>query len=482
MRFFLRLLFFSIGSLIQPINAFQSAEISPSLLAFADHFSKEPSAKALALFPQTIQEIEIFTTQAIETFRKDQLAFIENSKNSLTYDGIVSSLDQMLQIFYWKKTTLVFLSLTTSDPLLLDKAAQEVKRFDAASNAFENNPILSDICIAYAYKALSAQLTPSQNYLLIKLLKSLPPNQFPEELYQALSKNPMEAWTYVKGESSERLLEKKISILNWNVCFFDQGLSMIFGGVLPWQDRLSRICDLLKKQNSDIICLQEIFSREAAEKLYHQLKDTYAHFYVNIGPIQYGFNQQTYGVSSGLFVASKYPLDSVAFTPYNTNESPPYRWYGFFSAKLNGSFPIRIVTTHLHPGSSSEDLSYRARQIKAIDASIQDKIPTFICGDFNIERMSTEYTASLLPYFINFYDNSQWTCLELRDYWWKAKQNADLFYSKYQSPEWIDYFLQSRKTLPSGSIKSSPILVNDPHDPAAALSDHQAILTSITLN
>ncbi len=38
----------------------------------------------------------------------------------------------MLQTFYWKKITLTFLNLTTSNQLLLDKAAQEVKRFDEA--------------------------------------------------------------------------------------------------------------------------------------------------------------------------------------------------------------------------------------------------------------------------------------------------------------------------------------------------------------
>lgn len=481
---YIHFLFISITPLIAAENKSTFTVIDHPLPNSSDNLYKDQSAKAVAIFPHTIIDIENFTTQAIETFQKDQQIFIEKTKYSLNYDNVVISIDHMLRTFYWKKTILSFLCLTTSDSLLLDKVAQEVKRFNAALIDFENNLTISDICIAYANKTLLEPLTPTKNYLLLKLLDSIPSKKRPNNLYEELFKRPTQAWTYVQGEASETLLKEEISILNWNVCFFDQGLSMVFGGVLPWQDRLSRISAFLKKQNSDLICLQEVFSPEAEEKLYHELKDTYAHFYINIGPIQYGFNPQTHGVSSGLFVASKVPLHDITFTPYGTTESPQYRWYGFFSAVLKSRSLIRIMTTHLHPGSSSEDLAYRANQMKAIDASIRDKIPTFICGDFNIERMSTEYKENLQSYFINYYDSSEWTCLELRDYWWKAKQNAHTFYSKYSFPEWIDYFLQSRKNSSASisSIQSLPILVNDPHDPAAALSDHQAIHTSIILN
>ena len=88
---------------------------------------------------------------------------------------------------------------------------------------------------------------------------------------------------------------------------------MLFGGVLPWENRVDRIALFLKKSEADILFLQEVFSTTAGNQLYSKLKEQYAHFYLHIGPKISGFDAKNFGIPSGLFVASKYPLENPHF-------------------------------------------------------------------------------------------------------------------------------------------------------------------------
>jgi endonuclease/exonuclease/phosphatase family metal-dependent hydrolase len=196
----------------------------------------------------------------------------------------------------------------------------------------------------------------------------------------------------------------------------------------------------------------------------------------------FGFDEQSFGIPSGLFFASKYPINNPVFQPYNFQETPKNRAYGFFSAEImDHETPIaKIITTHLQPNSTEEDLQYRHGQIQAIVKKSHNMIPTFVCGDLNIEKDSVEYKKELEPYFIDYYHDSNWTCCELRDFWWKANQNINQF-QKFESPlETIDYFLQMKSSRFSPlEVETRIFPVNFLDNPQDSLSDHQMMISQI---
>ena len=271
-----------------------------------------------------------------------------------------------------------------------------------------------------------------------------------------------------------------MTVLNWNVCALDHQLSLLFGGVVPWQDRIEKIAKQIVKLAPDVICLQEMFAPEASQVLVRKLRSSYAHFYVQMGPHPAGFSLETLGIPSGLFVASKYPLSHPCFVPYGAGRSPAYRSYGVFSAELSseGRKIGKLITTHLQPGSTEADQNYRSLQMKLIhEMTHQASCPVFLCGDFNIERKSQEFTRLLSAYEPSSYLWGNWTCCELRNYWGKAQRDLTSFLALPLYKEWLDYFF----CLPTSWVqaKVEVVPVNDVHHPEEALSDHQILFATL---
>jgi endonuclease/exonuclease/phosphatase family metal-dependent hydrolase len=452
----------------------------------------EPAAthSVLKSFPSTVEEVEQFQKLASSEFEEARKLFKEQSASRLNYHTLLSW-NKLVETLVSKQVILTYLPLTTSKSAVLEKAKLAAQYLDQkVDEACRDEKVIS-LFLAYAKQAEG--LNPSQIYVLNKFLESmvegLPPSHpLMKEalaLYSKLSLKETLPFTYAKGDAVEKTLpaDKKIVILSWNVCCFNEGISMLFGGVLPWQNRMDRLAAKLEKSEADLICLQEVFSREAAEALTLKLKKKYAHFYLNIGPKVYGFDKAAFGIPSGLFIASKYPLSHPTFRPYDAEETPKIRGYGFFSAEIKSQkgTTARLIATHLQPGSTAQDRQFRHNQLQALLNSMDSKTPTFIFGDLNIERDSEEYLKEITPHFVNRYRGSDWTCCELRNYWWKAEENVNKFLALGLLPEWIDYFLclKNHSYESVKSVDASIFSVNQPSNPKESLSDHQGIVTSI---
>ncbi len=90
----------------------------------------------------------------------------------------------------------------------------------------------------------------------------------------------------------------------------------------PWRDRLGALTALIRSTNADVVCLQEVHPDDAIQELYHALKDQYSYFYGAIGPRFLGFDLSALGLPSGLFVASKYPVENPEFSLYKNVAFP----------------------------------------------------------------------------------------------------------------------------------------------------------------
>jgi endonuclease/exonuclease/phosphatase family metal-dependent hydrolase len=350
----------------------------------------------------------------------------------------------------------------------------------------QDSKVLSSM-LSSMEESLKVGALPFERYLMNKILSSMQDTSHSKQariLQDSLADSITTPFFYVKGGKKEKSFfwRKKLTLLSWNVCLFNENLSMLFGGVLPWKDRIDRIVAKIQTVDPDILCLQEVFSPQAGKELVQKLSSQYAHFYMQIGARPAGFSLESLGISSGLFVASKYPLNNVNFTPYTQEQTPAFRGYGFFSADIYNKKKMlgHLIATHLQPGCEKEDMRYRAAQMASICASLQDvKSPVFLCGDFNIEKNSPEAEV-FKNYEQSHYKGLSWTCCELRSYWWKAKENVAEFCLMPLEKEWLDYFLGwNLATEKNITMRTQVHIVNDPQKPQEALSDHQMLETHI---
>ena len=191
---------------------------------------------------------------------------------------------------------------------------------------------------------------------------------------------------------------RMVSICSYNV------------GMFSHQSKVSRIkqiknvSEFLKKENPDIICIQEFFVSD--KTLINSNFSEYPYKYFHLFPLKTGsrFGNITY---------SKYPIvksDNIIFKR-STNLC-------IYSDIKIGSDTIRLYNTHLESNnisftslikklSNTQDKSgeiidihdklaltnkRRANQVDAVfDSAVQSRYPTIICGDFNDTPISYTY-------------------------------------------------------------------------------------------
>ncbi len=443
----------------------------------------------LKRFPCSTKEVVDFTETALKDFDTEFLEFTNQSLNHLDFTKTVTRWGNIIEPLFTKGVILSYLPLTTSNLDVMQKADSEVKQIQQKLWIAMNDPKALSIFLTFAKDKKNWQaMPPYQVYTVNHILENIegPLKEEALSIQSALSAYKMQSFMYFLGDGKEKTLPKnqEITLLSWNVCLLEGGISMLFGGVIPWQQRIERILSKLTQLDPDVLCLQEVFAPEAGVTLIEKLKSKYAHFYYNMGPNPIGFSVETLGIPGGLFVASKYPLKEGNFIPFKKEETPSCRTYGFFTADIcNKDKPLaRLITTHLQPGSLEKDKEYRALQSKAILASLEKvNLPTLLCGDFNIIKNTPEAEELFKSYESSPYLGLDFTCCELRDYWWKAKQNVTAFKALPPDKEWLDYFFylkNSSKIRPNLTTKILP--ASDLTHPEEALSDHQILFTKVT--
>jgi hypothetical protein len=420
--------------------------------------------------PVSAEEVTLYADHTIAQFEEAMTTFKNLSSSERNFQNTVVAWNIMMESVWAKTITLAVLSLAVSDDLVLFKAQRELlflmAKLQGACRDLEALQIIKE----FANSSQAKKLNAGEAYQLSTLLASGGVDW---------SLKGMLPYTALKGKV-DPVEKEEVTVLNWNVCFFPSSLSLLFGGVLPWEDRIEGVANQIIESKADIVCLQEMFSAQAGEKLYRLLEKEYAYFYINIGLKPFGFNSDEIGLSSGLFVASKVEVKNPQFIPFQ--KTPTIRGYGLFSIDIS---PIgNLITTHLNPGSDPVDLEYRKEQIQEILTFIETEKKshsTFLCGDLNIERNSSEYKEVIEPKFNDPYFGKGWTCLELRNYWWKAGQNVEKFKALGFSYESIDYFICPKGKKNRCSVTTNLIQVNDPMHPEKALSDHQAMFSTLKL-
>lgn len=207
-------------------------------------------------------------------------------------------------------------------------------------------------------------------------------------------------YIFTKGNAPTKTLpeDRTFTLLSWNICCVGGGYAITNGGVMPWSYRIDDIANRIIEKDADVNCIYETFDVESAFVLCEKLQQKgYSHFYYNMG-------QGTFGITSGIFVASKYEIQNPEFTPYpletlvgRTKNAAK----GLFSFDLVSSATsfAHVITTHLQhseqPGSpTEEEFAARRAQMEIVMQKVnqvRDKC-LVVTGDLNLDDV--EYRSS----------------------------------------------------------------------------------------
>lgn len=299
-----------------------------------------------------------------------------------------------------------------------------------------------------------------------------------------LSTNP---YIHIKNEANLKTIDKIRSLLQLNCCLTAGGFSKLFGGiVLSNDDRVLKIAEMIKQNDPDLVCLQEVSDIKDAFKLYNELSNKYGDFYFNIGSTPFILQN-----NSGLFVASKMALENPevhSFADISGAESMVNKCFFLFSTN-NANF----ITTHLSPShddskpTAQEDLVRSQEQqrilLAAKQRSANNKKPTYVSGDFNINWKSDQYKQGLLFTEGKDYYNKNRSEVFTQDATCETEYLIDRnwHHKKDTKPQQLilDYFLSFFDSN-YASVKTHKIATFDTERPEEAISDHSALLSTIS--
>lgn len=286
---------------------------------------------------------------------------------------------------------------------------------------------------------------------------------------------------YIAGEGREQETNKRLSLLTFNVCMYESGLPMVFGGVMPARERVKKLAAFLEDADADVVLLQEM-SLGAAKRLFSLLKEKYAHVYTNIGPAF----AWIYSIGPELMILSKAPLTEQPpeFVPYKA-EGSSYK-LGFFCLEtplcwiINAHFPGK---NYLSASGQKELLQEIVQKMKDLKAKTGK--PCILAGDLNIRRTGQEdddYTVSgLQEMFYDYYTQKHTECCAetstctnlLLPRLLGEEDPADCH---YEIDDYILVDMESWKEKKIG-IETVELIQPDPAEfshPKKALSDHKA--------
>jgi endonuclease/exonuclease/phosphatase family metal-dependent hydrolase len=300
-----------------------------------------------------------------------------------------------------------------------------------------------------------------------------------------LSLNP---YIHLKGQVAvQKLTGKKCSIFQQNTCLTAGGFSLPFGGIpLPNGQRVEIIAEMIRKNDPDLVCLQEVSDLKDALSFYEKLNDKYGEFFLNIGATPFILQN-----NSGLFIASKLGVERPEFQSFSEIEGTERMVNKGFFSFLNewGHF----ISTHLSPSHddlkpTESEIETRRKEQEELLAFVQnrnakDRKTCFILGDFNINWNSSEYRSSLL--FKEGKDKYNQGRSEVTEK--EATAETDYLIDRNWRHEKevkpvhliLDYFLSFFQKEGELHISSQKVDTFDLQNPEGAISDHVALKTDI---
>ncbi|MGB7977965.1 MAG: endonuclease/exonuclease/phosphatase family protein [Chlamydiales bacterium] len=283
----------------------------------------------------------------------------------------------------------------------------------------------------------------------------------------ALQKN---GYTHVRGDLPEATLtDGRAKLMTWNVCGIGAGLHYDHGGVNHWSSRVDEISAKIIAENPDVLVLQEIYDTAFAEALIQKLKSHYAHIYFHLGP-------NTLGSVGGGMVLTKCAVHSFSSASFDNNSWQLNRTLACLEIKASPEALVpcaRIIGTHLIDENYNKQME-QWTQIKNFFETQEQKIPTVLLGDLNLERDKPMEGGLLGVDLEHSYVGLEPTrTAKLLEQWDK---------NLVDSGDFIDYISRFIKDCPDAVQLKDAHLVKaytDDYDTTTASSDHNALAATL---
>lgn len=210
--------------------------------------------------------------------------------------------------------------------------------------------------------------------------------QFREELRAFFLKHSM-----VTGPAPDAKAQTTLKILTWNVQMLPE-LRRVDSLNKRQNERVAWIADYLKQQDADVLCLQEMFDKQALRSLVDSLRQTYPY----IVPPQYG--RSRWLLSNGVLFMSRIPIKYLGHTVFPEGkgiEKLTAKGSCLIEGRKDG-LHFQIAGTHFPTGKQR----YKDRALEALGKPLLEKYrrpgtPQLLAGDLNTAKGKPEFDALL---------------------------------------------------------------------------------------
>ena len=477
------------------IHAFDPQSLNSRTALSDHHFLIGEYTANLDPLPYGPNDLLFKSTDAVKTACTRMLASILIELNRFGQLSSEKAYDSAYRT--WSNLQFRFFSLQLelypTMTLSADESIKEYARNERRNVAENFERILSspNLHNTFILNASDAQkLSPQQRQITSAVLMEIEPIEKKEAL-QILSHYPKAFHSQEMGLAmpldSNALTELKI--LTANILCFPDDLPYLYGGMRPWKMRIDLLVDVIIDADADIVCLQEVWDPEAMHALVDKLKDSYAFFLYNAGDPAGTMHVRNMGYNSGLFLASKLPLETSEFLRF-PRSIPEGSNRGVLTATLRGgNQSITLFNTHLQHGDSVEQVAIRKEQLlfcyehlrNIVSPASSSHAIGILAGDLNINAFLPECSESGLsqlfsiPYIANLENaKGKATC---------SNYFNDLVMTPLDQRNDIEptYELLDYCIVPTDSYTKKPeqrlIPLSSIDRPNDALSDHHALLT-----
>ena len=235
-----------------------------------------------------------------------------------------------------------------------------------------------------------------------------------------------------------------IKIVSWNIKMVPKALGLFTKSARKKQkDRAPRIIQYLNNANFDIVILQELFDQSITKKFCEDLNINYPYI---LSPIKEGVSVK---MTSGVMILSKYPYELIAHEIFNVSkktDNSAQKACSLIKVDINGK-KILLGGTHLDSrNEESRILQSKMIKEKIISPFINDTVPMFLAGDFNVKKMSANYDSMSTLFGLENYplnDDRPYTFDEFNS--WNEKGYKAwidfIFYQKTKKIEVLDQYI-----------------------------------------
>jgi exonuclease III len=206
-------------------------------------------------------------------------------------------------------------------------------------------------------------------------------------------------------------IARQFTFLTYNTHLFEGSLGELGGKIM---DKLNVVADKarrlelvnrIKELQPDVVCLQEVWAKEIQKQLANELRQFFPHVYIvpdkgSSSSILIDWLEDAVTNTSGLIVASQFPILNPRFTMYTNLKETPDSLAKKGALAFPISFPIsktRSTTVNIGTTHCPTDISDAQKAVKILAELTVGKgeIDSIISGDFNLHITKTDEYAEL---------------------------------------------------------------------------------------